>query len=85
MSDSKSGTAPRGDVITYDDIASVTGAPLSDIDPADRAQARRGAAILADALRAEGVDCLFGYPGGANLEIFDVLEPSGIRCYRTEH
>ena len=85
MSDSKSAIAPRGDVITYDDIASVTGAPLSDIDPADRAQARRGAAILADALRAEGVDCLFGYPGGANLEIFDVLEPSGIRCYRTEH
>lgn len=33
------------------------------------------------ALRAEGVDSLFGYPGGANLEIFDVLHqfesPSG--------
>ena len=76
---------PKADHITYGDIASVTGAPLADIDPADRARAQRGAAILAAALRAEGVDCLFGYPGGANLEIFDVLEPAGIRCYRTEH
>jgi acetolactate synthase-1/2/3 large subunit len=85
MTDDDHRTAPRADDITYGDVASVTGAPLSDIAPADRASARRGAAILADALRAEGVDCLFGYPGGANLEIFDVLEPAGIRCYRTEH
>ena len=77
--------APCADGITYGDVASVTGARLADIAPADRGRARRGAAILADALRAEGVDCLFGYPGGANLEIFDVLEPAGIRCYRTEH
>ncbi|WP_442508013.1 thiamine pyrophosphate-binding protein [Novipirellula sp. SH528] len=28
---------------------------------------------------------LFGYPGGANLEIFDVLHEFGIRCIRTEH
>jgi len=77
--------ASRTDGITYGDTASVTGAALTDIAPGDRASARRGAAILAEALRAEGVDCLFGYPGGANLEIFDTLEPTGIRCYRTEH
>lgn len=76
---------PKADRITYGDVASVTGAPLAEIDSADRADAQRGAAILAAALKAEGVDCLFGYPGGANLEIFDVLEPAGIRCYRTEH
>ena len=28
---------------------------------------------------------LFGYPGGANLEIFDVLHEFDIRCVRTEH
>lgn len=83
--DAQHGAGAGADNITYGDVASVTGAPLSEIRAEDRARARRGAQILADALRAEGVDCLFGYPGGANLEIFDVLEPSGIRCYRTEH
>ena len=28
---------------------------------------------------------MFGYPGGANLEIFDVLDEFGLHCYRTEH
>ena len=36
-------------------------------------------------LRLEGVDVVFGYPGGANLEIFDVLAGAGIRCIRVEH
>lgn len=85
MSEKKPRQAPAADRVTYDDVASVTGAPLSAIREDDRAGARRGAEILAAALREEGVDCLFGYPGGANLEIFDVLEPAGIRCYRTEH
>lgn len=76
---------PEVDNITYGDSASVSGAPLSAIREEDRASAQRGAQILAAALRAEGVDCLFGYPGGANLEIFDVLDAFAIRCYRTEH
>ena len=71
--------------ITYRNVASVSGGPLNDIDPVDHQIAKRGAALLADALIAEGVDRLFGYPGGANLEIFDVLEPAGIKCFRTEH
>lgn len=78
-------TRPPADDITYGDVASVTGARLTDIREADRSSAQRGAQLLAAALRAEGVDCLFGYPGGANLEIFDVLDAFGIRCYRTEH
>lgn len=73
------------DNVTYGDLPSVTGGPLSAIRAEDRAVARRGAQILAAALKAEGVDCLFGYPGGADLEIFDVLEEFDIRCYRTEH
>ncbi len=76
---------PSGDNITYGDQSSVSGAPMSAIRSEDRAIARRGAQILAAALAAEGVDCLFGYPGGANLEIFDVLDAYGLRCYRTEH
>ena len=82
--DSKT-SRPATDNITYADITSVSGTPLSEIDERDRAHARRGAQILADALRAEGVERLFGYPGGANLEIFDVLTAAGIHCYRTEH
>lgn len=76
---------PTTDNITYGDSSSVSGGPLSAIREQDRPGARRGAQILADALCAEGVQCLFGYPGGANLEIFDVLDAAGIRCYRTEH
>jgi acetolactate synthase I/II/III large subunit len=34
---------------------------------------RSGAAILIDSLRAEGVDTVFGYPGGAVLPIYDEL------------
>ncbi|CAN0128754.1 unnamed protein product, partial [Phaeothamnion confervicola] len=73
------------DNVTYGDLPSVTGAPMSAIRAEDRATARRGAQILAAALKAEGVDSLFGYPGGANLEIFDVLAEFNIQCYRTEH
>ncbi len=76
---------PTADNITYADVTSVTGAPLADIREEDRPRAQRGAQILAAALVAEGVECLFGYPGGANLEIFDVLDDFGLRCYRTEH
>src|SRR5262249_23440649 len=73
------------DHVTYDDVPTILGAPLSEIKLADRAHALRGAQILAQCLTLEGVDVLFGYPGGANLEIFDVLEDSGIRCIRVEH
>ena len=34
---------------------------------------RSGAAILIDSLRAEGVEVVFGYPGGAVLPIYDAL------------
>ncbi|MGH8010620.1 MAG: thiamine pyrophosphate-binding protein, partial [Candidatus Binatia bacterium] len=61
------------------------GAPLSEIKVADRTHALRGAQILAQCLKLEGVDVLFGYPGGANLEIFDVLQEYDIRCIRVEH
>ena len=73
------------DFVTYEDIPTILGAPLSEITPEDRPRALRGAQILAHCLTLEGVDVLFGYPGGANLEIFDVLQEYGIRCIRVEH
>lgn len=75
----------RVDQVTYDDESTTFGAPLSEIRVEHRSDALRGAQILAQCLTLEGVEVLFGYPGGANLEIFDVLEDYGIRCIRVEH
>ena len=38
-----------------------------------RAQPVNGADLLVEALLAEGVDIVFGYPGGANMPIYDAL------------
>jgi acetolactate synthase-1/2/3 large subunit len=43
--------------------------PLNDAPP----QTMRGAKILCEALLREGVDTIFGYPGGAVLHIYDEL------------
>jgi acetolactate synthase-1/2/3 large subunit len=37
---------------------------------------KRGAEIFVDVLEREGVDCIFGYPGGAVLDIYDELARS---------
>ena len=73
------------DNVTYQDVTTVTGGQLSDIRLDQREQALRGAQLLARSLQLEGVNTLFGYPGGANLEIFDVLREYNIFCIRTEH
>ncbi|EAQ96312.1 biosynthetic-type acetolactate synthase large subunit [Congregibacter litoralis] len=75
----------QGDSLTYGTRDTVTGGALDDSSRGGEEVALRGAQILAKCLVAEGVDTLFGYPGGANLEIFDVLPQFGIRCIRTEH
>jgi acetolactate synthase-1/2/3 large subunit len=73
------------DNVTYQDVATVSGGKLSGIKPEQREAALKGAQLLARSLQLEGVDVVFGYPGGANLEIFDVLCDFGIRCVRVEH
>lgn len=73
------------DRVTYSDTATITGGTLEDLRPEDRHLAKRGAQLLAEALTAEGVEVIFGYPGGANLEIFDVLPDYGIEIIRVEH
>jgi acetolactate synthase I/II/III large subunit len=45
----------------------------------------RGAEIFLQCLRGEGVDLVFGYPGGAIMPLYDALEGSGIRHILTRH
>ena len=73
------------DNVTYQDIGTITGGPLTQILADQRQHALKGAQILVRCLQHEGVDVVFGYPGGANLEIFDVLAEAGICCIRVEH
>src|SRR5512133_2032583 len=45
-----------------------------------------GGEILIDCLKKEGVDVLFGYPGGVVIPIFDVLyRTKGIELVLTRH
>ena len=85
MSDTKKGYSHKDDNITYENISTISGGSLLDIKSEQRIGALRGAQLLCCALHSEGVEVLFGYPGGANLEIFDVLHEFGIKCIRTEH
>src|SRR5215469_8065441 len=45
----------------------------------------KGADIVLQCLRAEGVDLVFGYPGGAIMPLYDALEGSGITHILTRH
>jgi len=45
----------------------------------------KGAEIVLRCLRAEGVDLVFGYPGGAIMPLYDALEGSGVTHILTRH
>src|ERR1700732_828962 len=45
----------------------------------------KAADIVLRCVRAEGVDLVFGYPGGAIMPLYDALEGSGIRHVLTRH
>src|SRR5438132_5290131 len=45
----------------------------------------RGAEIVLQCLRAEGIDLVFGYPGVAIMSLYDALEGSGIKHILTRH
>ena len=45
----------------------------------------KGAQILVECLKREGVDVLFGYPGGANLPIYDALYDSDLKHILVRH
>src|ERR1700727_2657711 len=45
----------------------------------------KGADIVLQCLRAEGVDLVIGYPGGAIMPLYDALDGSGVTHIRTRH
>src|SRR6201981_1840962 len=45
----------------------------------------KGAEIFLKCLQAEGVELVFGYPGGAIMPLYDALDGSGIRHVLTRH
>jgi len=47
--------------------------------------AKRGADIIVDVLNAEGVDTVFGLPGGAIMEVYDALFNAPFRNILTRH
>src|SRR5436189_3635128 len=48
-------------------------------------QLMSGAKMLAECLAREGVDCIFGYPGGVTLPLYDVLYDHPIRHVLVRH
>ncbi|HRR91733.1 MAG TPA: thiamine pyrophosphate-binding protein, partial [bacterium] len=44
-----------------------------------------GAQIVIEALKREGVDVIFGIPGGAIIDVYDALYDSGIRHILAHH
>src|SRR6266550_8442447 len=48
-------------------------------------QLMSGARMLAECLAREGVDCIFGYPGGVTLPLYDVLYDHHIRHVLVRH
>ena len=46
---------------------------------------RTGAEILVDVMHQEGVEYIFGYPGGAAIPVFDALVDSPIKLVLTRH
>lgn len=45
----------------------------------------KGAEIVLQCVRAEGVNLVFGYPGGAIMPLYDALDGSGVRHVLTRH
>src|SRR6202167_2670527 len=45
----------------------------------------KGADIVLRCVHAEGVDLVFGYPGGAIMPLYDALDGSGVRHILTRH
>ena len=68
-------------------MASVPQAPaaLSEEKSAARSVRRTGAQIIWDALEREGVDTVFGYPGGAILPTYDAMLDSKIHHVLVRH
>ncbi|MBA8884460.1 acetolactate synthase-1/2/3 large subunit [Dokdonella fugitiva] len=60
-------------------------APAQPMESGATTRARNGACWLVDALVAEGVDTLFGYPGGAIMPFYDALHGAPLRHVLVRH
>ena len=60
-------------------------AVAASLAPASPPQARSGARLLVEALEAEGVTHIFGYPGGAIMPVYDALTGSGLKHILVRH
>ncbi len=58
---------------------------MSQAPPQPSAEPVKGADILVEALARQGVDLVFGYPGGASMEIHQAITRSNIRCVLCRH
>lgn len=59
--------------------------PTKAAQPAEQTKPRNGSDILIQALHDQGVDTIFGYPGGAVLNVYDALYKNPIRHILTRH
>ena len=62
--------------------ANEQGKRMSQITPG---QLMNGSKILLECLVREGVDCIFGYPGGVTLPLYDALYDHPIRHVLVRH
>lgn len=67
------------------DISELLGTNVEVLPVTAIAQSRRGADLVIDMLEAEGVEVVFGLPGGAISPIHDALLDSSIRTINTRH
>ena len=59
--------------------------PMSGVKSLNGAKLMSGAKMLLECLVREGVDCMFGYPGGVTLPFYDVLYDHPIRHVLVRH
>ncbi len=71
--------------VTYSAQASGCESTRVDNEADQGTRGLKGAEILVSCLVQAGVEVVFGYPGGANLEIIDVLERMKMAFVRVEH
>ena len=58
---------------------------MTSVKPNQTAKDRTGAAVALEVMQAEGVDVVFGYPGGAILPLYDALHDSSLRHILCRH
>jgi len=56
-----------------------------DTDPRTEAPPRTGSQLMIEALKRNGVEHIFGYPGGAIMPLYDALVDSGLTHYLCRH